>query len=155
MVFNYAAAIFEGSVDKKGIGTYSIISEKLAIRKVQKIGLDRENKQPWKYIRNIHFKAYYFIYTPDFIPAQQKTAIQELAEDAGGIRLYNNGFRVLPYGEPFFDWLKLDESVRKRVVLPSHGNNSFLVLLRLLMNLAYWRKRPVEKDYKKILHLLS
>jgi hypothetical protein len=125
MVFSYAAAIIEGYVDKKGNGIYSVGSNKIAINKIAKLGLDRNDKLPWKFIRNIHFKAYYFIYHTDFIPAQQRTTIQELAEEIGGIRLYNNGFRVLPYGEPFVDWLKLDQSVRKRVILPAHGNNSF------------------------------
>ena len=125
MVFNYAAAVIEGYVDKNGSGVYSVDSTKLGISKVEKIGLDRDNKKRWNFLKNIHFKAYYFIYHPDFVPSQQRTSIQELAEESGGIRLYNNGFRVLPYGEPFVDWLKLDQSVRKRIILPAHGNNSF------------------------------
>jgi len=40
--------------------------------------------------------------------------------------LYRNGFRVLPYGEPNNDWLGLDASVRKRIILPVHGNNNFI-----------------------------
>jgi signal transduction histidine kinase len=125
MVFNYAAAVIEGYVDKNGNGVYSVDSTKLGISKVEKIGLDRDNKKRWNFLKNIHFRAYYFIYHPDFVPSQQRTSIQELAEESGGIRLYNNGFRVLPYGEPFVDWLKLDQSVRKRIILPAHGNNSF------------------------------
>jgi len=27
----------------------------------------------------------------------------------GGVRLYRNGFRVIPYGDPGDDWLRLDE----------------------------------------------
>ena len=52
-------------------------------------------------------------------------AIRKLANVAGGIRLYRNGFRVLPYGEPGDDWLSLDMSTRRRSILPTHTNISF------------------------------
>jgi hypothetical protein len=33
------------------------------------------------------------------------TFIRDLSYEKGGIRLYRNGFRVLPYGEQGDDWL--------------------------------------------------
>jgi len=52
--------------------------------------------------------------------------IKGVANERGGIRLYRNGFRVLPYGEKGDDWLGLDASVRRRSIYSfSHGNNNF------------------------------
>jgi len=48
-----------------------------------------------------------------------------LAKTRGGVRVYRNGFRVLPYGEPYNDWLKLDASTRGRALLIAHANNNF------------------------------
>ena len=42
-----------------------------------------------------------------------------------GIKLYRNGFRVLPYGEWGDDWLSLDKSTRRRSILPTHTNQNF------------------------------
>ncbi|MEE4612301.1 sensor histidine kinase [Serratia marcescens] len=44
----------------------------------------------------------------------------------GGIRLYRNDFHVAPYGERFNDWLSLDESSRRRIILPPHSNTNFV-----------------------------
>lgn len=81
-----------------------------------------------KYLKlsGIRFKAYYFIYSSGLIPKQAESYIREVTREQGGIRMYRNGFRVLPYGEPNNDWLGLDASVRKRIILPAHGNNNFI-----------------------------
>ena len=71
------------------------------------------------------FKVSYFIYKTNLIPKMHETAIQKLASQAGGIKLYRNGFRVLPYAEPGNDWLKLDASTRRRTLLPVHANINF------------------------------
>ncbi|MFX0137220.1 MAG: ATP-binding protein, partial [Candidatus Hodarchaeota archaeon] len=51
--------------------------------------------------------------------------------EKGGIRLYRNGFRVLPYGEIYDDWLLLDSSVRRRIILVPHGNNNFFGFIEI------------------------
>lgn len=43
----------------------------------------------------------------------------------GGIRLYRNGFRVLPYGEPNDDWLGMDSSASRREFLAPGNNRNF------------------------------
>ncbi len=76
-------------------------------------------------MKNVSLKAYYFIYRESLIPKQIETLILEKAKVQGGIRLYRNGFRVLPYAEVNDDWLGLDASVRRRSVLPPHSNIHF------------------------------
>jgi len=133
MLFKYAFAEIEGFVDEKGHGFYVIISNKLDLDEFLKIGRERDNEDsPFLFLRNIHFKAYYFIYHPDLIPRQSLTMIREAGNEYGGIKLYRNGFRVLPYGEKNNDWLGLDKSVRERHHLFPHGNNNFFGFVEII-----------------------
>ncbi|EKT3958280.1 ATP-binding protein [Flavobacterium psychrophilum] len=127
-----AVATIEGWIDETGIGIYTIESDKLGINEVNQIGNDPDNNTiPFDKLKNVKFRAYYFIYDSDLVPKMQSTKIKRLAQTQGGIRLYRNGFRVLPYGEPSNDWLKLDKSLRTRSILPSHGNNNFFGFVEL------------------------
>lgn len=132
MIYDHAVAEIDGYINEDGKGIYSIVSDKLAIHEIGDISSDPDiSGIPFKYIKNLNFKAYYFIYDADLIPAGQSTIIKKLASTQGGIRLYRNGFRVLPYGEPSNDWLKLDKSARQRSILPSHANNNFFGFVQL------------------------
>lgn len=53
------------------------------------------------------------------------TSIKKYSLNNSGIKLYRNGFRVLPYGERGDDWLSLDLSTRRRSILPTHTNQNF------------------------------
>lgn len=133
MIYNHAVAIIDGYIDDEGKGIYSIESEKLSIREVGEISSDPDILNiPFKHITNLNFRAYYFIYDSDLVPATQSTLIRKLASTQGGIRLYRNGFRVLPYGEPSNDWLKLDKSARQRSILPAHSNINFFGFVQLV-----------------------
>lgn len=121
---DFALATIRGMVDERGYATISVESKKLAVSVVEDLSADiSKEKQPFSLLRNVKFKAYYFL--EDYLPRGQKMAIQNYLRLCGGIRLYRNGFRVLPYGEPTNDWLKLDLSMRQRSILPQHGNNNF------------------------------
>jgi len=125
-IFRYALAKIEGNVDDKGFSTWTLNSQRLDINKeTYKIGLLSNPESSLHFLRNINFKAYYYIYDKDLIPSTQLRAIQKLAATKGGIKLYRNGFRVPPYGDPQDDWLKLDESERKRGILGPHGKIHF------------------------------
>ena len=126
MVYNHASACIDGMIDESGKGTYSVFSDKLEFSYEDQIGIDPDDKNShFDKIRNVCFRAYYYIYQPDMISKMHLSAIQKLASVSGGIRLYRNGFRVLPYGEPGNDWLSLDLSTRRRTLLPVHANLNF------------------------------
>lgn len=124
--FEHALAEIKGYVDNDGYMYLSLKSSKLGYKE-DKILLNPEIA--YKTLKNVYIKAYYFLYNSrdtNFIPKHSETIIRETAKKQGGIRLYRNGFRVLPYGEPDDDWLGLDASVRKRSLLPGHGNINFI-----------------------------
>lgn len=132
MIYNHAVAVINGWVDKDGFGLYSVESNKLEINDVNELSADPDIENiPYKYLKKIKFRAYYFIYGSNLIPKMQETSIRRLARTQGGIRLYRNGFRVLPYGEVNNDWLGLDESVKRRSILPVHSNLNFFGFVEL------------------------
>lgn len=105
-----ALVYIEGYVDKSKCH-YTIVSNKL------KNSIQDKDYFPlptnFVNIRGVHFKVYYFIYEPqyynDIITKTELNDISKLAKKEGGIKLYRNGFRVLPYGEEGNDWLGLDK----------------------------------------------
>jgi len=124
-IFQYAIAEIEGNVDENGFSNWKIKSDRLKLNDSYKLGLINNSESPLHFLRDINLKAYYFIYEKDLIPGTQRRTIQKLAQYKGGIKIYRNGFRVPPYGDPKNDWLKLDESVRRRAILAPHGNINF------------------------------
>jgi len=132
MIYDHALAEIEGWIDGKGLGIYSITSDKLGLEEYGEIGSDPDDMSvPFSELKKVRFKAYYYIYNAGLIPKMHETSIKKLAKTSGGIRLYRNGFRVLPYGEPGDDWLKLDKSVTRRSILPVHNNQNFFGFVEL------------------------
>lgn len=127
--FQHALAEIEGYVDNSGDGFYNIKSTKIEIdeNEIYAIGKNKRNDEykSFNSLKNIHFKSYYYIYSSNLIPKQIETYIRNNAREYGGIRLYRNGFRVLPYAEMDNDWLGLDASVRRRSYLQPHSNINF------------------------------
>ena len=123
----YALAEIEGYVLEDGQGCWSLKSDKLDFpEEVFLIGQDKDlPESKFLLIKGVHFKCYYFIYEAGLLPNQTMTFIKEVANERGGIRVYRNGFRVLPYGEKLNDWLGIDESSSKRVYLFPHRNINF------------------------------
>lgn len=128
MFFEHALAEISGYIDNNGYMYLSVKSKKLDYKE-NKVLLNPN--EPFEELKNVALKAYYFIYNSGLIPKQSETIIREKAKEQGGIRLYRNGFRVLPYGEPQDDWLGLDASIRKRTILPVHGNNNFFGIIEV------------------------
>lgn len=132
-IFKYSVAKIEGWIDSKGQGVYTIESDRLGINEIGNIGINPDDeKAPFEKLNEIKFSAYYFLLDSEFIPKMHSGNVRKFLRSQGSVRLYRNGFRVLPYGEPGDDWLKLDASLRTRSILPSHGNNNFYGLVEML-----------------------
>ena len=137
MFYEHAVATIEGYVEGDGRGYWFMESNKLEVPdEIFSVGLPHnasEKVTPYKRLRNIHFQAYYFIYNAGIIPKNSGKYIRERLKEIGGIRVYRNGFRVLPYGEPNNDWLGLDESSAKREgTLAPHANRNFLGFVEIV-----------------------
>ncbi|GGA94758.1 ATP-binding protein [Mucilaginibacter rubeus] len=132
--FQHSLAEIEAYVDDDGQGYYSFTSHKLGVTNQDDIDLigKKERDDKFNSLKNIHLKAYYFIYNVGLIPKKIETYIRQNARENGGIRLYRNGFRVLPYGEKDDDWLGLDASARRRTFITPHSNINFFGFIELI-----------------------
>ena len=125
MFFKDALAIIDGYVDAAGNGFWSVRSDTYNIFEERRIGPDKnEPLRPFLNLKNVKFQAYYYI--DKELPRASAKRVREKLQESGGIRLYRNGFRVLPYGERYDDWLKLNTSNLMRSILPPHSNRNFL-----------------------------
>lgn len=112
-VFDKSLATFEGYIDKNHSGIVSIRSDSLCINDILEIS-HSEEEHGFSALSDVYFKIHYFIYDRpqyygDRISGTDLKKIQELSKTASGVRLYRNGFRVLPYGEPKDDWTNIDK----------------------------------------------
>lgn len=119
MIFNKALAVIEGYVDKTHDGYCTVTSASLDVSNDiilvphnKEYKDEKEKDAKYRLLSDIHFKVYYFIFQREKyytnISKSELKSIQNLANEQGGMRLYRNGFRVLPYGEPNNDWLNID-----------------------------------------------
>jgi len=111
-VFDKSLAIFEGYIDNEHNGIITVKSDSLGLDDIQSIDFLEEEKK-YKELSNVYFKIHYFIYNRHQyyrgkISNTDLKKIQDLSQTASGVRLYRNGFRVLPYGEPTDDWTRVD-----------------------------------------------
>lgn len=132
MLFDKNLAVIEGFVDKVGDGFVGVKSDKLEIDDYALPIYKSKTEEKYSTLKNVHFKAYYFIYNRvDYytnISNLELSNIQKLAHENAGMRMYRNGFRVLPYGEPKDDWLGLDirySGVSGLTNIPFSNNNLF------------------------------
>lgn len=126
----FSLAYIEGEVDNNGWASYRIRSERLDMNLDGDLSMDPERESvSFSLIKNVKIKAYYFL--NDYMPKNQKITFQRYLRDNGGIKLYRNGFRVLPYAEPGNDWLSLDESQKRNSILPQHNNQNFYGIVEI------------------------
>lgn len=111
-------AKISGTIDGNGVATARVSSPRLE--------LDESQEFPEKLllVGETSFEASYFIYRSDLIPGMSVKTAQTIGSQYGGIRIYRNGFRVLPYGEPSDDWLRLAYDVARRNILSPVSNNN-------------------------------
>jgi signal transduction histidine kinase len=76
-------------------------------------------------------RAYYYNFAQD-IYGPSANALRDQLTRNGGVRVYRNGYRVLPYGESDDDWLQLDETYSKRsTILAPIANRNFLGVVEI------------------------
>jgi signal transduction histidine kinase len=131
-VLKHAIAEIYAEIDGTGSTTWSIKSRRFGITaKKEPIGLDREIAAPLPHARNVAMRAYYYNFSPEIYGTGANALRDQLAR-YGGVRVYRNGYRVLPYGEPDDDWLQLDETYSKRSsVLAPIANRNFLGIVEV------------------------
>ena len=127
-IFKHAVAEIDASVDSRGRGKWGIYSRRFPEINDDQIPIGDDPNDPsvpFKHLRDVRLRAYYFIYQAGLLPQMMDNTIRRIANDWGGIRLYRNGFRVLPYGEQQDDWLDLDKVYSRRQILSPIGNLNF------------------------------
>ena len=117
---DHRLAVITGTVDENGKGEYNVSSDKL--------NLNDSTKSENEYLLTgpLYFEASYFIFLSSLISGFSSRQAQQMGETYGGIRIYRNGFRVLPYGEPRDDWLRLShDTARRNLLVPANNFNFF------------------------------
>lgn len=116
--YDKALVAIEGYVSDNHEGIVSIDSLQLKddIHIIEKVEYEDRNAgntvELFPALANVRFKAYYFIYEKDkykSISSNDLKVLKELSNSIGGVRLYRNGFRVLPFGEPTDDWIHINQ----------------------------------------------
>ncbi|MBM3241830.1 sensor histidine kinase [Candidatus Poribacteria bacterium] len=103
--------VLTGYVDNQGTPRYH-----LEIREPQEqldfIPTDEE----FKNLAEARFRIHFFIYKSDYFDDFDFGVrdAQRIGREQGGVRIYLDGFRVFPYGDPDDDWLQLNERRARR-----------------------------------------
>jgi len=117
---DHRVALITGTVDESGEGEYSVISDKLNYNDTSK------PEKEYLLTGPLSFETSYFIYSSDVISGISIRQAIQMGDTYGGIRVYRNGFRVLPYGEQRDDWLKLArDTARRSLLVPANNHNFF------------------------------
>lgn len=116
--YDKTLVVIEGYIGEDHQGIVGIDSLQLIwdVHLLEKVEYDDKNKgitiTSFPLLKNIRFKAYYFIYEKDKYKSVSENdikSISKLSNTISGIRLYRNGFRVLPFGEPTDDWIHINQ----------------------------------------------
>ncbi|HML22077.1 MAG TPA: ATP-binding protein [Aggregatilinea sp.] len=100
-----------GFVDEDGHAHYQ-----LKIRQSDEEQIFEPTTEIFPDISGIDTRIYFFVYKREFLSDVDFAVrdIQRVGTKQGGIRVYQDRFRVFPYGEPGNDWLRLDEIRARR-----------------------------------------
>lgn len=115
----HALAEISGTIDAQGKTSIRVKSTRLELDDSQSLD------QKFSLTGPISFATKYFIYSSGTLSGVSRNTATEMASKYGGIRIYRNGFRVLPYGERSDDWLGLDHDTGRRVLLVPANNQNF------------------------------
>lgn len=145
-------ALIKGWLDAEGKGHFQVHSKILAFEDKT----DSEDK--YQEVGPLEFEASYFIYDAKLISKVNEA--RRFGKQFGGIRIYRDGFRVLPYGESSNDWLQLTMGERNKLLKAKNENFFGHVALTSATNSALEetasREGLVENDaYKKLCDFIN
>jgi len=117
---NNAVAQISGSIDSSGTAEFKVVSDRLGIDETFR------SDDVYHFVGPLSFSSDYFIYLSQYMSGISVRVAEKMGHNYGGIRVYRNGFRVLPYGEQNDDWLKLSfDSARRNLLVPANNFNFF------------------------------
>ncbi|MGL5424680.1 MAG: sensor histidine kinase [Serratia fonticola] len=130
-VLDEADAYFEAWVSDDGKGIVSVNSKKYGITDEIIEVDDRKAIGSLMPLAEAKYKlkVYYF---PMGKGEKSLRKLQLYLRDNSGVKFYRNGFRLAQYGEAYNDWLMLDDSSRRRVILPPHANGNFVGYVEII-----------------------
>lgn len=116
-----ALAEISGVLSADGTATFSVKSSKI----------DLEDSETFERpelagLGPVDLSAHYLVFDNKSMPAAKVKSAAAMARELAGVKLYRNGFRVAPYGEPGNDWLKLAFDMGRRAILIPASNNNFV-----------------------------
>ena len=115
-----ATAEIVASIASDGTATVHLRSAKLDIDEVE------TNAAKFLLTGPVALESRYFIFDPALLSGMSQAAAAAMGREFGGIRIYRNGFRVQPYGEPSDDWLNLSfDQARRNLIVPANNANFF------------------------------
>ncbi len=135
----------EALVSEDGVATVSLNATKelfLGDARIPKGGWEFTSDLRYDKLPGVKIKAFW--YPLGDRPARQywKLVGQDVISEAAGVRVYRDGIRVLPYGEPGDDWLELERTYVKAGAVQRHPRPSSVVGW-----VVSWReKNPGLKD---------
>jgi signal transduction histidine kinase len=134
-ILDHMHAVVEFKVDDKGYANWRISKNRFGPSTdwtpINSLLPESVNPPPYKYLRNAWMRTYYAIFLPELWPPLMFNRVRDELANYGGVRLYRNGFRVVPYGEPDNDWLGFDELYAKRSFLAPVSNRNFFGVLEV------------------------
>lgn len=133
MFLQFAVAKIKAWVDSRGRAWWSVHSDRLpeSTGKTEPLAPSKDMATGYPLLKGVSVETSYFILEEEFVPNLLRTKVSDVLARSGGIRVFRNGFRVMPYGQRDDDWLGLDASYSKRSILPSHKNSNFIGFVSL------------------------
>ncbi len=116
----HRTAIIKGKVNSAGRAEYSVKSDVLRFE-------DKGTSDDiFLLTGELEFEAHYFIYASELMTGFAVRTAASMGKSHGGMRIYRDGFRVMPYGEDHDDWLQLSyDAARRSTLVPLNNANVF------------------------------
>ncbi len=135
-ILSHLHAVIEFRVDPDGVAEWRITKNKFgpdtSWTPTHHLSDSTSSDETYPELSGVAMKAHYVILDSRLLPSLVFTRVRDTLREEGGIRLYRNGFRVVPYGEPGNDWLRLDETYSKRsTILDPIANRNFFGVIEI------------------------